>query len=207
MGAMASQIASVSILYSTVCSGTNQRKHQSPASLAFLRGVRRWPVDPPHKGPVTRKMYPFYDVIIIYRQLSWEGTQCCYQYIISYIRACLTPSLLHRKLPPSEMYPKIMEIKTRSNLTMMTSSNGNIFRVSGPLRGEFTGHRWIPPTKASDAELWCFLWFTFEEMVEQTNQAPVILDAIALIMTSLLWQTFLGSDFHLSVRRYVTMSI
>ena len=38
------------------------------------------------------------------------------------------------------------------------SSNGNIFRVTGPLCGEFTGHRWIPLTKASDAELWCFLW-------------------------------------------------
>ena len=36
---------------------------------------------------------------------------------------------------------------------MMTSSNGNIFRVTGPLRGEFTGHRWIPHTKANDAEL------------------------------------------------------
>ena len=41
---------------------------------------------------------------------------------------------------------------------MMTSSNGNIFRFTGPLCGEFTGLRWIPRTKASDAELWCFLW-------------------------------------------------
>ena len=40
---------------------------------------------------------------------------------------------------------------------MMTSSNGNIFRVTGHLCGEVTGHRWIPHTKASDAELWCFL--------------------------------------------------
>ena len=39
-------------------------------------------------------------------------------------------------------------------ISMMTSSNGNIFRVTGPLRGEFTGTRWIPRTKASDAELW-----------------------------------------------------
>ena len=45
---------------------------------------------------------------------------------------------------------------------MMTSSNGNIFRVTGPLSGEFTGHRWIPCTKASDAELWYFLWSTPE---------------------------------------------
>ena len=40
----------------------------------------------------------------------------------------------------------------------MTSSNGNIFRVTGHLCGEFTGPRWIPRTKASDAELWCLLW-------------------------------------------------
>ena len=41
---------------------------------------------------------------------------------------------------------------------MMTSSNGNVVRVTGPLCGEFTGHRrWILLTKASDAELWCFL--------------------------------------------------
>ena len=48
----------------------------------------------------------------------------------------------------------------------MTSSNGNIFRVTGPLCGEFTGRRWIPLTKASDAELWCFLWSLSEWTVE-----------------------------------------
>ena len=67
---------------------------------------------------------------------------------------------------------------------MMTSSNGNIFRVTGPLWGEFTGHRWIPPTKASDAELWSFLWSAPEQTAEQTVETPVIWDTIALIMTS-----------------------
>ena len=52
----------------------------------------------------------------------------------------------------------------------MTSSNGNIFRVTGPFCGEFTGHRWIPLTKASDAELWCFLWSGLEQTVEQNNR-------------------------------------
>ena len=41
---------------------------------------------------------------------------------------------------------------------MMTFSNGSILRVTDPLCGELTGHRWIPRTKASDGELWCFLW-------------------------------------------------
>ena len=44
------------------------------------------------------------------------------------------------------------------NVDMSTSSNGTSFRITGHLCGEFTGHRWIPRTKASDAALWCFLW-------------------------------------------------
>ena len=43
---------------------------------------------------------------------------------------------------------------------MMTSSSGNIFRVTSPLCGEFTGDQWIIHTKASCAELWCFLWIS-----------------------------------------------
>ena len=64
MGAMASQITSLTIVYSTVYSGADQRKHQSSASLAFVRGIHRWPVNSPHKWPVTQKMFPFDDVII-----------------------------------------------------------------------------------------------------------------------------------------------
>ena len=48
--------------------------------------------------------------------------------------------------------------KTISCIAMMTSPNGNIFRVNSPLCGEVTGHRWIPLREASDAELWFFLW-------------------------------------------------
>ena len=57
----------------------------------------------------------------------------------------------------------IQSLTRSSTLTMMmTSSNGNVFPVTGHLCGEFTGHRWIPRTKASDAELWSFLWSTPE---------------------------------------------
>ena len=55
----------------------------------------------------------------------------------------------------------------RSWPSMMTSSNWNIFRVTGPLCGEFTGHRWIPLTKASDAELWGFLWSAPEKQLSK----------------------------------------
>ena len=74
-------------------------------------------------------------------------------------------------------------------LNMMTSSNGNIFRVTGPFWEEFTGHRWIPLTKASNAELYWFLWSAPEQTVEQTIETPVICDAITLIITLLLWKT------------------
>ena len=57
MGAIASQITNLTILYSTVYSGADQRKHQSSAPLAFVRGIHRWPVNSPHKGPVTRKCF------------------------------------------------------------------------------------------------------------------------------------------------------
>ena len=64
MSAMASQITSVLIVYLPACSGADQRKHQSSASLAFVRGIHRWPVNSPHKGSVTRKLFPFDDVIM-----------------------------------------------------------------------------------------------------------------------------------------------
>ena len=64
MGAMALQITSLAIVY-MVYSGEDQRKHQSSASLAFVRGIHRWPVNSRHKGPVTRKMFPFDDVIMM----------------------------------------------------------------------------------------------------------------------------------------------
>ena len=60
MDTMTSQITSLMIVYSTVYSGADQRKHQSSVSLAFVRVIHRWP----HKGPITRKMFPFYDVIM-----------------------------------------------------------------------------------------------------------------------------------------------
>ena len=65
MNTLASQITSLAIVYSIVYSDADQRKHQSSASLAFVRGIHRGPVNSPHKGPVTRKMFPFDDVIMI----------------------------------------------------------------------------------------------------------------------------------------------
>ena len=61
MGAMASQITSLTIVYSTFIQAQIKK---STASLGFVREIHRWPVISPHKGPVTRKMFPFDDVIM-----------------------------------------------------------------------------------------------------------------------------------------------
>ena len=69
MGMIASQITSLTIVYLSVYSDADQRKHQSSASLAFVWGIHRGPVNSPHKWPVTRKMFPFDDVIMYWQTL------------------------------------------------------------------------------------------------------------------------------------------
>ena len=64
MGTIASQITSLTDVYSTVYSDADQRKHQSSASLTIVWGIHRGPVNSPNKWPVTRKMFPFDDVIM-----------------------------------------------------------------------------------------------------------------------------------------------
>ena len=71
MNTIASQITGASIVYSIVCSGEDQMKHQTSASLAFVRGIHRWQVNSSHKGPITRKMFPFDDVIMKLKQLQY----------------------------------------------------------------------------------------------------------------------------------------
>ena len=73
MGAVASQSTSLTIVYSTVDSDADQRKHQSSASLAFVRGSHQGPVNSPHKWPVTRKIFPFDDVVMPRRLFVTPG--------------------------------------------------------------------------------------------------------------------------------------
>ena len=85
---------------------------------------------------------------------------------------------------------------------MMTSWNGNTFRVTGSLCGEFTDDRLIPLTMASDAELWCFVWSAHEPTIDQTMETLAIWDAITLIMTSLWWENFCWLQFFLWVKNF-----
>ena len=76
---------SLTIVFSIVYWDANQRKHQSSASLAFVRGSHRGPVNSPHKWPVTRKMFPFHDVIMdsgpftsVYGLGPFPKRHCCW---------------------------------------------------------------------------------------------------------------------------------
>ena len=73
MGAIAYQITSLTTVYPTIYSDSDQRKHQSTASLAFVRGIHRGPVNFPHKWPVTRKIFSFDDVIMwnVIKRKQW----------------------------------------------------------------------------------------------------------------------------------------
>ena len=116
-----------------------------------------------------KPFYHYYDVIMCISQLGhWFGQWYC--------RTNLSPkhhtkTKYERNLWRKSIWRCLSSIKfqllvrsqdAKDSYTMMTSSNGNIFRVTGPLCGEFTGHRWIPLKKANDAALWCFLWSASE---------------------------------------------
>ena len=82
MTKIASQITSLRIVYSTIYTDVDQRKHQSSASLAFVWGIHRGPVNSPHKWPVTRKMFPFDDVIMEERPTSYMFSKFPWQNFI-----------------------------------------------------------------------------------------------------------------------------
>ena len=71
MCAMASQITNLTIIYATVYSRRGSKKTSKLRPLAFVRGIHRWPVNSPHKGPVMRKLFPYDDVIMYPHHLRW----------------------------------------------------------------------------------------------------------------------------------------
>ena len=88
MDAIASQITSLTIVYSIVYSDADQRKHQSSASLAFVQRIHRGPVNSPHKWPVTRKMFPFDDVIMDRCRMNVMASQITSNSIVSIAPPC-----------------------------------------------------------------------------------------------------------------------
>ena len=89
MGAVASQITSLTIVYSTVYSDPDQSNYQSSTSLALVWGIHRGLVNSPYKWPVTRKMIPFYDVImpwltLLSHDVSHDVNKFCILAVVSF---------------------------------------------------------------------------------------------------------------------------
>ena len=118
---------------------------------------------PRTKGPETLKLFPF-DVVIVAPILlmTLSDAFSLMKIIILYFKfhwnLYLRVQLIMRRLLFRYFSWTDAEHDDRSYIAMMTSSIVNIFRVTDPWCGEFTGHWWIPLTKASDADLWYFLW-------------------------------------------------
>ena len=125
MGVLAFQITSLTTVYSTVYSGADQSKHQSCASLAFVWGIHRGPVNSPQKWPVTRKMFPFDDVIMERNLLHvlepLHPIKCHFTDEIS-----LTNQMLHYDVIKWKQFPRYRPFVS-----------------------------WIPPTKGNNVGLWC----------------------------------------------------
>ena len=100
MDEIASQTTSLTIVYSTVYSDADQSKHESSASLAFVWGIHRGPVNSPHTWPVTRKMFPFDDVIM------WSGHlyffTMIYQFLTKWYCRSITMGIPYEKLQHCE---------------------------------------------------------------------------------------------------------
>ena len=192
MGAITSQITSLTIVYSTVDSGADQRKHQSSASLDFVRGIHRWPMNSLHKGPVTRKMFPFDDVIMNRIHISW-GVVFTSSNVCRVFDKVLQLRFLFFNLFSDNEYVNIDPWFTslhavvdscRSDCLLFflggwsnTEVNGYNSLISNNCRPKLSAYPWWrhqiyqspvdSHKKASDAELWCFLWSAPEQTVEQ----------------------------------------
>ena len=125
MGAIASQITSLAIVYSIVYSDADQRKHQSSASLAFVRGIHRGPENSPHKWPVTRKMFPFDDVIMN----QWNA--------MSSAKRLAIPSIVPQSRPLEKELLIVINFECESRIPWSTKqsllSPGEISRFSNSL--------------------------------------------------------------------------
>ena len=230
MGAIASQITSLMIVYSTVYLCADQRKHQSSAPLAFVWGIHRWPVNSPHKGPVTRKMCPLitsscsgidvftlnhcyvlyfrpqslilsnsarrnYSAGDIFNLMAIDANVVAKStlYWHNVWSSPLTFTGWQKIFHPwySAQYPLLRQLSLYLPLIIKSLQyiwtqgirfSNELQWLNQPLQQQwlhtwiddvikwihfprywpfvrgFTGHRWISLTKASDAELWCFIW-------------------------------------------------
>ena len=152
MGAIESQITSLTIVYSTVYSDANQRKHQSSASLAFVWGIHRGPVNSPHKWPVTRKMFHFDDVIMMVGDIKGFALEkvCVFQVTMFYYSDVIM----------SAMASQIAGVSIVCS-TLCSGADQQKHQSSTSLDFVWGNHRWpvdSPNKGASNAEMVSIWW-------------------------------------------------
>ena len=144
MSAMAFGITGVTIVCSIVCSGADQRKYQSSASLALVK-AHWWPVDSSHKGPITRKMFPFDGVI-----MTWDITPR------SDINNCICLSGCLSSVPPEK---RNLHNSSSANETEMSSFWRNFATDCTESCHEDIGHcpcsHWLFPATATSLNIYC----------------------------------------------------
>ena len=159
MSAIASQITIVSIIYSAVCSGADQRKHQNSVSQAFVRGIHRWPMNSPHIGPVTPKMLPFDDVImsrvqsLCNTQLLWMS--CCLKYRVPIHYAISKISVIWYQKSSVRMFEVSVEVLVSVCLLYTGRCNNNFERVIY----EHVLHLWAVLVNCSPLNATRHLWW------------------------------------------------
>ena len=196
MSVMASHITGVSIVYSNVCSGANQRKHQSSASLVFVRRIHRWPVYSLHKGRVTRKIFPIDDVIMETR------TRLCCKVITT-----AAGSPLHNTVKRQSQHAWIITSITKYGMKWLIFARTNFWtysRVAGerrPLDAHMTSHNtpaWIQARiyvrislNASDIELLLQICIRLERSFARYSQEFYIIYTPALSSCNVTWAHYL----------------
>ena len=147
MSAIASQITSVWMICSIVCSGEDHIKHQHAMSQVFVRVIYRWPVDSPHKGLVTRKMFPFDDVIMLFAVLPLTSVVLPLSLFLFFIwfYHFLNHQIIH--------YDDIIMGAMASQITSLTIVYSTVYSGTDQRKHQSSaslafvrGDRWIPRT-------------------------------------------------------------
>ena len=150
MSAIASWITSFTIVYSTCYSGADQRKHKSSASLPFPWGIYRWPVNFPHKGLVTRKMFPFNDVI----QTEYTHNCVC-RHLSCYITMTLHEHDVSNHRQPHCLFTSVLWITT--NMWSMSSITPPLCDGNPPVTCDYPTQKASTAEKHAKASIWVSL--------------------------------------------------
>ena len=118
MGTMASRLICLMVVYSTVRSGADQGKHQSSASLAFVQGIHCWPVNSPHKWPVTRKIFPLDDVIM---RFLWLNCYCILAETLHWVITFAVSKFALLSVPRTSVTSRLMDLCNSSLVFILKS--------------------------------------------------------------------------------------